>query len=125
MKRTWIGGGILAVLLAVGLLAGTLMDKQVSPWAEKLRLAAAAALDEDWDTALTLTADVQSHWDRVKAAAEILTTHEDLEQIEISFAQLSAYASKDGPEFSAICTALARQLEALGKAHGCSVENLF
>ena len=125
MRRMWIGAGILAVLLAAGILAGAVMEKRVSPGAETLRLAAEAALMEDWETAVSLTDAVRADWARGKVVAEILATHEDLEQIEISFDQLRAYAHADGPAYSALCTALARQLEALGKAHGCDPKILF
>ena len=125
MKRMWIGAGLLAVLLAVGLLVGELMEHRTAPGAEKLRQAAEYARAEDWDQASELANEVQADWEQTKWLAEILATHENLEQIEISFGQLGSYARVDGAAYSALCDALASQLEALGKAHGCSLGNLF
>lgn len=124
MKRTWIGAGLLAVLLAAGLLMGTVMEARVCPGAQALRQAGDYAMEENWEKAEALTQTVRADWEKTLWMAEMLTTHETLEQIEISFAQLSAY-NRDGPAYSALCAALAQQLEALGKAHGCSWQNLF
>ena len=125
MKRTWIGAGLLALLLTAGVLVGAAMEARVTPGAEKLRGAAEAALAGDWERAEGLTRTVREDWERVAGLAEILATHEDLEQIGITFSQLPSYAGVDGPAYSALCTALARQLEALGKTHGCSWRNLL
>ena len=125
MKRMWIGAGLLAVLLAVGLLVGTAMGARLSPGADKLRQAGEFALAGDWEKAEMLTDSVRADWERTRWLVEILTSHENLEQIDMSFAQLSVYGAVDGPAYSALCTALAQQLEALGKAHGCSWENFF
>ena len=125
MKRTWIGAALLGLLLAAGLLLGTTVEAGVRPGAEALRQAAEAAAQEDWARAEALTAAVRADWDRRSPWAEALAPHEDLEQIEVSFAQLDACAGRDGVSYSALCTALARQLEALGKAHRCSWENLL
>ena len=125
MKRMWIGVGLLAVMLTAGLLMSGTMEKRISPNAEKLLQAAAAAMDENWQEAAALTDAVRADWDRVSRLAELLSTHEDLEQIETAFTQLSSYQGIDGPAYSALCTALARQMEALAKTHGCSWENLL
>ena len=125
MKRMWIGVALLAVLLTAGLLTGAAMENQIGPGAEKLLQAADAAAAGDWEEAAALTDAVRADWDRVSRLAEVLSTHEDLEQIETTFAQLPSYQGIDGPAYSALCTALARQLEALGKTHGCSWKNLL
>ena len=125
MKRMWIGAGLLVFLLAAGLLVGAVMEDRVSAGAEQLQQAADAALAEDWTRAEALTAAVRTDWERLSRLAEILTTHEELEQIETAFAQLPSYQGIDGPAYSALCTALARQLEALGKTHSCSWGNLL
>lgn len=125
MKRMWIGVGLLAVLLAAGLLVGAAMESRLCPGAEELRQAGALAQAGEWKKAEALTASVRADWDEALWLAEILTSHEQLEQIEVSFSQFSAYAGTDAVAYSALCTALAQQLEALGKAHGCSWKNFF
>ena len=125
MKRTWIGAALLGLLLAAGLLLGTAAEAGVRPVAEALHQAAEAAQGEDWDRAEALTAAVRADWDRHAPWAEALAPHEDLEQIEAAFVQLDACAGRDAVAYSALCTALARQLEALGRSHQCSWENLL
>ena len=125
MKRMWIGAGLLAVLLAAGLTLGTVMENRLAPGTEALRQAGAAALAEDWEKAEALADTARADWERVRCLAEGLAPHEGLEQIGIAFAQLPAYARRDGAAYSAICTALSRQLEALAKAHCFSWENIF
>ena len=125
MKRMWIGAAILGILLAAGLLVGEVMERRTAPGAEQLRQAAEFARAEQWEQATALADGVRADWERTKWLAEILATHENLEQIEISFGQLGSYAGVDGAAYSALCGALASQLEALGKAHGCSLGNLF
>ena len=125
MKRMWIGAALLAVLLAAGLLVGEVMENQTAPGAEKLRQAAQYARTAQWEPAENLADAVRADWEQTRWLAEILATHENLEQIEISFQQLDAYVGADPVAYSALCDSLASQLEALGKAHGCSLGNLL
>ena len=125
MKRTWIGAALLALLLAAGILVGEVMDHRISPGAEQLRQAAEYARRGEWEQAEELADGVRADWTQTRWLAEILATHENLEQIEVSFAQLDSYARVDGAAYSALCDTLSSQLEALGKAHGCSLGNLF
>lgn len=125
MKRMWIGAGLLGILLAAGLLIGTMLEARLTPEADRLRQAGDWALAGNWEKAEALTGSVRAHWENHLWIAEMLATHENLEQIQTSFAQLPSYAGTDGAAYSAICTALAQQLEALGQAHSCSWKNLL
>lgn len=125
MIRTWIGAGLLALLLAAGLLVGETVERRFSPGRSELEQAAAAAQAGDWEKAEALTESVRAEWEKIQKAAEGLAGHDDLERIESSFAQLPSYAGVDGAAYSAICTALAKQLEALSRTHQCSWENLL
>ena len=125
MIRTWIGAGLLLVLLAAGLLVGEGVERRFSPGGAELEEAAAAALAGDWEKAEALTDSVRAKWEKNRPAAEGLAGHAELEQIESAFAQLPAYAGGDGAAYSAICVTLARQLESLAKTHQCSWENLI
>ena len=125
MIRTWIGAGLLLVLLAAGLLVGEGVERRFSPGAAELEQAAAAAKMEDWEKAEALTDTVRARWERSRKAAEGLAGHEELERIETAFAQLRTYAGTDPAAYSAVCAALARQLESLTATHQCSWENLM
>ena len=123
--RTWIGAGLLAVLLAAGLLVGEAVEKRFGPGVTELEQAAAAARAGDWEKAEALTETVRAGWERSQKAAEGLAGHAELEQIESAFAQLRACAGVDGAAYSSICAALARQLDSLTQTHQCSWENLL
>ena len=125
MKRMWIGAALLAVLLAAGLLAGSALEARFSPAAQALRQAGEWAAAEDWDRAAALSDEVRADWEKAQWLAQALTGHETLEQIQTSFAQLEVYKGSDVTAFSALCAALAQELEALGDAHRCSWENFF
>lgn len=125
MIRMWIGAGLLAVLLAAGILAGGAVRSRTAPAAADLRRAGEAALAEDWETAEALTEAVRARWLRFRKPAQGLADHAELEQIEISFAQLSVCAGRDGAAYGALCAALAQQLDSLREVHGWSLENLL
>ena len=125
MIRAWIGAGLLAILLAAGLLVGEGVERRFSPGAEELERAAAAALAGDWEKAEALTDTVRAKWEKNRSAAAGLAGHEELERIESAFAQLPIYAGEDGAAYSVICVTLARQLDSLAKTHQCGWENLL
>lgn len=125
MKRMWIGAALLAVLLTVGILTGEALESRFSYGADTLRRAGEWAAAGDWDRAADLTDEVRQDWDDAQWMVRALTGHEQLEQIQISFAKLEVYEDSDAVAFRALCAALAQELEALGDAHRCSWENLF
>ena len=125
MKRMWIGAGLLAVLLAAGLLVGHALDARFSHDARALRQAGDWAAAEDWDRAAVLSDTVRGDWEESQWLVQALTGHETLERIGTSFSQLEVHRGRDGVAYSALCAALARELEALGDAHRCSWENFF
>ena len=59
MKRVWIGGALLAVLLTAGLLAGWAMDRGLCPGAEKLEQAGELAAANRWEAAEEMLGDVE------------------------------------------------------------------
>lgn len=125
MKRMWLGGALLAVVLAAGLLAGAVLEKEFSPGADQLRRAEAAAMAGNWTQAAALTADVREHWDSSRGLVQILNSHDELDRIEILFAQLEACQGRDRITYGTLCAALAEELESLSKAHSLTWENLF
>ena len=67
MKRVWIGGILLAVLLTVGLLAGWAMDRGLCPGAEKLKQAGELAAAGRWEAAEEMLDDVDDIWEDYNA----------------------------------------------------------
>ena len=126
MKRVWIGGALLAVLLTVGVLAGWVMDRGLCPGAEKLKHAGALAAENRWEAAEELLEDVEEDWEDRRWLVTALYDHEIVDDMDASLAQLEVYcAVRDQVSFCALCNALAENMEAAGKAHRGTVENFF
>ena len=126
MKRVWIGGALLAVLLTAGLLAGWAMDRGLCPGAEKLKQAGELAAAGRWEAAEEMLEDVEEIWEDRRWLVTALYDHEIMDEMDAALAQLEAYCdARDTLAFRALCRALAKNMEAAGKAHNGSVENFF
>ena len=126
MKRVWIGGALLAVLLTVGLLAGWAMDRGLCPGAEKLKQAGELAAANRWGAAEEMLDDVEDIWEDRRWLVTGLYDHEIVDDIDAALAQLEIYCdARDALAFRALCRSLAENMEAAGKAHQGTVENFF
>lgn len=126
MKRIWIGIGLLAALLAVGLWLGEFMEDAHQPGAKDLNRAAALALEEDWDTAEALAKRAGENWQKKWRVTASVADHEPMDEIDALFAELKIYArARDEAQFSATCAHLASLLDAMGESHGCYWWNMM
>lgn len=126
MKRCWFGAILLLILLAVGLLATWGMNAWHDPISDDLERAAEAALDEEWHRAEQLTARARKRWEKHWNFSAAFADHEPMEEIDAAFAQLEIYSqARDQVSLAAACAALARQVEAMGDAHGLTWWNLL
>ena len=126
MKRVWIGGALLAVLLKAGLLAGWAMNRGLCPGAQKLEQAGELAAAGRWGAAEEMLEDVEEIWEDRRWLVTALYDHEIMDEMDAALAQLEAYCdARDTLAFRALCRALAKNMEAAGKAHNGSVENFF
>ena len=125
MKRMWIGTGLLALLIVAGLLTGAVLNKRMNQAAQQLATAGEAAQAEEWGKADTLIGQVNADWERMKWAAEALSDHERLNQIDTAFSQLPAYAGNDPASYQALCIAIAQDLLLVAKNHTISWRNFF
>ena len=126
MKRVWIGGALLAVLLTAGLLAGWAMNRGLCPGAEKLKQAGELATAGRWEAAEELLDEVEDIWEDRRWLVTALYDHEILDDTDAALAQLEVYCdAKDALAFRALCRSLAENMEAAGTAHNGSVENFF
>ena len=125
MKRVWIGAGLLAILLALGLLAGEVMERRLAPGMEAMTQAGLSAREGDWNRAEALTAWAKADWEAMTWLTAALTGHQELEEIDDAFAQLSAYAYRDPLAYGAICASVAEALTALSQNHIPSWKNFF
>ena len=125
MKRMWIGTGLLALLIVAGLLTGAVLNKQMDQAAQQLATAGEAAQAEEWSKASALIGQVKADWEQMKWAAEALSDHERLNQIDTAFSQLPAYEGTDPASYQALCIAIAQDLLLVAKNHTLSWRNFF
>ena len=126
MKRGWIGLGLLLLLLAGGLLVTWQMDRCHSAIARELDAAADSALAGDWDAAGAYAKNAKRDWETGWNFSAAFADHEPMESIDAQFSQLGVYGStRDAVSFAAACVQLARQVEAMGDAHGLTWWNLL
>lgn len=126
MKRSWIGLGLLLALLGVSLLSASVMERMHQPIALELEQAGRYALEGDWTHADAQSRLALDDWDRWARFRGCLADHGPIEEIETGMASLRVYRQvKDSDAFAAGCMELARQVEAMGQAHGLVWWNLF
>lgn len=126
MKRSWIGCGMLVALLAVSLAVTWGMDRIHEPIARKLEDAADCALAGEWERAEALALDAGADWKKWTHFRGCFADHSPMEEIEANFAELEVYtAARETVSFAASCGQIARQVEAMGQAHGLTWWNLF
>lgn len=126
MKRGWIGLGLLVVLLVIGLLVTWHMGKSHAGMAADLDRAAGYALMENWEQATFYAQKAKNDWEKGWRFSAAFADHEPMENIDSLLAQLLTYASaRDEISFAAVCAQLARQIDAVGDAHGLTWWNLL
>ena len=126
MTRGWIGAGLLAALLTIGLLVTWFMGRTHSEISEELELAAQFAMAGDWEEAAESAGDAYEDWQDKWHFSAAFADHEPMEEIDALFAQLLPYLQdKDSVSFAAACRELARQVDAIGDAHGLNWWNLL
>ena len=126
MKRGWIGLGLLAVLLVTGILVTCWMGESHRKISAELDRAAGFALTGNWEQADFYAQQAKNHWEKGWHLAGAFADHEPMEHIDDLFAQLPVYeADRDAVTFAAVCAQLARQVHAVGEAHGMNWWNLL
>lgn len=126
MKRSWIGGGLLLVLLAAGLAVTYFMTKIHEPIARDLITAGEYALAGEWEEAEVLSRNAMQLWEENETFRACFADHGPMEEIDACFAQLKIYLRmKEETAFAASCGEIARKAKAMGEAHGLVWENIF
>ena len=126
MKQSWIGLGILILLLGSSLLVTWTMDRLHTPVAENLDQAAECALLGDWVNADRFFRQARQGWEKWKGLRSCFADHTPLEEIQCAFDLLAVYGLfQEDAAFSAECRAQARRVEAVGEAHGLNWWNVL
>ena len=126
MKRMWIGVGLLAAVLIVGIWTMGQLEQIHQNAAKDLENAAENALEGDWNMALALAARAEKNWGKKRTLTAALSDHAPMENAESLFAQLKISAKLRNEEsFATLCSCLASQLKALGESQSFNLRNLL
>ena len=126
MKRSWIGIGLLTVLLVLGIWVAKVMENNHMPGGAQLRQAAELAQAGEWEAAEALTRRARRNWEGTWKLTASVADHQPMDQIDGLFAELRVYAATgDKVAYSGTCAHLAELLEAMGNAHNFTWWNLL
>lgn len=126
MVRGWIGAGILAVFLALGLLVSYVMDQAHMPTGKLLEQAAEKTLQGDFEQAIALGAEAKSRWERQWNGTATVADHSPMDDVDALFGEMEIYArTGEEPHFAACCQELAQRVQAVATAHRFSWWNIL
>lgn len=126
MKRSWFGFALLMVILACALLVSWVMTSVHRPVSQSLQQAADFALAGDWEEARRAAKNAEQQWQAWNGVRLCFADHTPAQDIDSAFAELRAYSAKKvTADFAAACLSLKERVDAMGKAHGLSLEELF
>lgn len=126
MKRTWIGVGILIVLLVLSLGVTWAMDRIHGPIESDLNRAAEFALLGNWEMSTRFFHRAQAGWEKWEHFRGCFADHTPVEEISAGFRSLEIYClAREESDFAARARELARKTAAVGEAHGLSWWNVL
>ncbi len=118
MGKGWLGAGILAVFLILGILLSAAADKICLPTEELLEQAAERTLSGDFDGGIALGKEAQSQWQKQWNIIAAMADHEPMDEVDALFAEMEVYARADEqPHFAACCKQLARRIRSFADVH--------
>ena len=107
MKKLWLGLGLLAALLALGLGVLGMLGERSRRTEAALERAAGAAEAGDMALALDRAGEALRYWQAVTPGIDAVTSHEETDEIRRALAELLALAENGQREdFLALCARL-------------------
>ena len=126
MVRGWLGAGILAVFLFLGLMTGSLMENAHIPTADLLDEAAEKTFAGEFDAAVTLGLSAKERWERQWSGTATVADHSPMDDVDALFSEMEVYAKTgEEPHFAACCRELARRIHAVADAHQFNWRNVL
>ncbi len=126
MARGYIGAGVLAVFLILGMITAAAMDNAHLPTGELLTQAADMTLAGDFDGAVPLAMEAKNRWEKAWNGTAVVADHSPMDDVDALFAEMVTYAeSGEEPHFAACCRELARRVQAMADAHRFSWRNVL
>ena len=118
MKRSWIGFGLLVLLLVISLAVTAVMTRLHDEIELDLQQASRCAMDKDWDSAELFFRRARENWESREHFRACFSDHTPSEEIDSDFAAAEIFRqSRDRVAFAAACASLATQTAAIGEAH--------
>ncbi len=126
MARGWIGAGILAVFLALGLLIGCKMDQAHMPTQKLLAQAAEKTLQGEFEQAVALGTEAKARWDQHWNSTATVADHSPMDDVDALFGEMEIYGkTQEQPHFAAVCLELSQRIQAMADAHRFSWWNVL
>lgn len=118
MAKGWLGAGILAVFLVLGICLSAAADKACRPTGELLEQAAEKTLSGDFDAGIALGMEARSRWQCQWDGIAAIADHEPMDEVDALFAEMEVYArAGEEPHFAACCKQLARRIRSFADVH--------
>lgn len=126
MVRGWLGAGILAALLILGVVTSAAIGDAHKPTGQMLEQAAEKTLGGDFDTGVALGMAAKARWERSWKATASVADHAPMDDVDALFGEMEVYArAGEEPHFAACCKELAQRLRAVADAHQWSWWNIL
>ena len=125
-RRFWLGVGLLALVLVLGLWVMFGMARIHEPVSDTLDQAAREALDGDWDGGVALAKQAKATWEDTWHGTAVAADHSPMDEIDGLFAELEVYAqAQERTDFAACCAHLSALTRSMSDAHSLTWWNLL
>ena len=126
MKRLWISGGVLALLMAAALWNAWYIGRVTGTLNGTLARAEARVEEGNWEEALRTTQEARAQWDACSNYLYIVLRHSDTDQVEEGFETVVAYLEqRDLDEYAAANAQLMAQIGLLYDMEALTLRNLL
>ncbi len=126
MVRGWLGAGILAVFLVLGIVTAEAMDNAHLPTSKLLTQAAEKTLAGEFESAVPLGMEAKNRWERQWNGTATVADHSPMDDVDALFGEMEIYAKTgEEPHFAACCKELSQRLRAIADAHKFSWWNVL
>ena len=126
MGRGWLGAGILAVFLVLGLVIAAAGSNAHMPTGALLEQAAENTVAGDFEGGVAMGLEAKERWDRQWNGTAAIADHSPMDEVDALFAEMEIYAKTgEQPHFAACCKELAQRIQAVADAHRFSWWNIL
>ena len=125
MKKMYIGGGILALMLAAGVFFSFLMPKLHGPVRENLEQAAKEAFLGNWEAAENRFYDAKAQWEKHHDLTAMVCDHAPQEEMERYFREAEVLLKAKQADFAVLCASLSAMAEDMENLHRVGLEDLL